>query len=96
MLGTAAYQFLPCEDGNMPMAVLYRKDRKTGEVRRKYQADSAKANAGIGDVLFWLVRSVTHKPMPGALPSDSVLGDAARDAALDALDALLATKGDAA
>ena len=41
MLGTAAYQFLPCEDGNMPMAVLYRKDRKTGEVRQlTYEQDS--------------------------------------------------------
>jgi hypothetical protein len=72
------------------------RSRKTGEVRRKHVADSAKANAGIGDVLFWLVRSVTHKPMADALPSDQALGDAARDAALDALDALLATKGDAA
>ena len=41
MLGTAAYQFLPCEDGNLPMAVLYRKDRKTGEVRQlTYEQDS--------------------------------------------------------
>ena len=41
MLGTAAYQFLPCEDGNMPMAVIYRKDRKTGEVRQlTYEQDS--------------------------------------------------------
>jgi len=41
MLGTAAYQFLPCEDGNMPMAVLYRVDRKTGEVRQlTYEQDS--------------------------------------------------------
>ncbi len=41
MLGTAAYQFLPCEDGNMPMAVLYRKDRKTGAVRQlTYEQDS--------------------------------------------------------
>ena len=41
MLGTAAYQFLPCEDGNMPMAVLYRKDRKTGEIRQlTYEQDS--------------------------------------------------------
>ena len=65
------------------------RSRKTGETRRKFQADSAKANAGAGDVLFWLVRKVTHKPMPDALPSDETLGDAARDAALDALDALL-------
>ena len=41
MLGTASYQFLPCEDGNMPMAVLYRKDRKTGEIRQlTYEQDS--------------------------------------------------------
>ena len=41
MLGTAAFQFLPCEDGNMPMAVLYRIDRKTGEVRQlTYEQDS--------------------------------------------------------
>ena len=41
MLGTAAYQFLPCEDGNMPMAVMYRKDRKTGEIRQlTYEQDS--------------------------------------------------------
>ena len=65
------------------------RSRKTGETRRKFQADSAKANAGAGDVLFWLVRKVTHKPMPDALPSDEMIGDAARDAALDALDALL-------
>ena len=40
-LGTGAYQFLPCEDGNMPMAVIYRKDRKTGEVRQlTYEQDS--------------------------------------------------------
>ncbi|MBO7654439.1 MAG: hypothetical protein J6U40_05905, partial [Kiritimatiellae bacterium] len=31
-LGTAAFQYLPCEDGNMPMSVMYRKDRKTGVV----------------------------------------------------------------
>ncbi len=41
MLGTAAYQFLPCEDGNMPMAVIYRVDRRTGEVRQlTYEQDS--------------------------------------------------------
>ncbi len=41
MLGTAIYQFLPCEDGNMPMAVIYRRDRKTGEVRQlTYEQDS--------------------------------------------------------
>lgn len=72
------------------------RSRQAGEIRRKYTADSAKANAGAGDVLFWLVRKVTHKPMADALPADQALGDAARDAALDALDALLAAKGDAA
>lgn len=72
------------------------RSRKTGETRRKYQADASKANAGLGDVLFWLVRKVTHQPMADALPDDQTIGDAARDAALDALDALLAMKGDAA
>ena len=32
LLGTGAYQFLPCEDGNFPMCVIYRIDRKTGKV----------------------------------------------------------------
>lgn len=72
------------------------RSRKTGEVKRKVTHDEAKANAGIGDVLFWLVRKVKHQPMADALPSGETLGDAAREAALDALDALLATKGDAA
>ena len=41
LLGTGAYQFLPCEDGNMAMCVLYRIDRKTGEVRQlTYEQDS--------------------------------------------------------
>jgi len=40
-LGTAAYQFLPCEDGNLPMCVMYRLDRKTGEIRQlTYEQDS--------------------------------------------------------
>ena len=44
-------------------------------------------------VLFWLVRQVSHKPMPSALPSDSTLNETARDAALDALDALISSRG---
>ena len=41
MLGTGVFQYLPCEDGNMPMAVAYRVDRKTGEVRQlTYEQDS--------------------------------------------------------
>ena len=41
MLGTGSYQYLPCIDGNEPMAVLYRVDRKTGEVRQlTYEQDS--------------------------------------------------------
>lgn len=62
---------------------------RDGSVSRKYRAaGSPQSNAGMGDVLFWLVRQVTHQPMPDALPSDPTLGDAARAAALDALDAL--------
>ena len=41
MLGTAPWQFLPCEDGNYPMCVLYRVDRKTGETRQlTFEQDS--------------------------------------------------------
>ena len=41
MLGTAAFQFLPCEDGNYPMCVVFRQDRATGEVRQlTYEQDS--------------------------------------------------------
>ena len=91
-------EWVPDEDGVVRPALVAAanyvktsRSRKTGELRRKYQADSAKANAGTGDVLFWLVRQVTHRPMADALPTDETLGDAARDAALAALDALLAT-----
>jgi len=44
---------------------------------------------GSGSVLYWLVRSVTHKAMPDALPSDRDLSDAAYEAALDVIDALI-------
>ncbi|HOR69064.1 MAG TPA: hypothetical protein PLY53_15750 [Planctomycetota bacterium] len=40
-------------------------------------------------VLFWLVKAVTHQPQPDALPDDRTLGDAAREGALDALEVLL-------
>lgn len=44
---------------------------------------------GSGSVLFWLVRSVTHKAMPDALPPEGDLADAAHEAALDVIDALI-------
>ncbi len=97
---SADIEWVPDEDGVVRPALVAAgnyvrtsRSRKTGEVKRRYTADSQKANAGIGDVLFWLVRKVTHRPMADALPSDQTLGDAARDAALDALDALLSSKG---
>ena len=34
LLGTAGYQYLPCEQGNWPMCGLYRLDRRTGEMRQ--------------------------------------------------------------
>ena len=41
MLGTASFQFLPCEDGNYPMCVVFRQDRATGEIRQlTYEQDS--------------------------------------------------------
>jgi hypothetical protein len=99
----AEVEWVPHPDGGVRPALVAAgnyvrtsRSRKTGEVKRKVTHDETKANAGIGDVLFWLVRKVTHKPMADALPDDQTLGDAAREAALDALDALLAAKGEAA
>ena len=41
LLGTGVYQFLPCEDGNFPMCVLYRMDRRTGEtIQLTFEQDS--------------------------------------------------------
>ncbi len=49
-LGTAAFQFLPCEDGNMPMSVMYRKDRKTGTViQLTFEQDSDYTPAVMND-----------------------------------------------
>jgi hypothetical protein len=49
-----------------------------------------------GVTLFWLVRHVKHLPMPEALPLQSDLDAAARDAALDVIDAILSQPGEAA
>ncbi len=50
MLGTAAYQFLPCEDGNFPMCVLYRIDRRTGEtIQLTFEQDSDYTPAVLND-----------------------------------------------
>ncbi len=65
------------------------RNRKTGAVSRRRTRVADRANAGAGDVLFWLVRQVTHQPMPDALPPDTALGEAALDAAQDAIDAML-------
>ena len=41
LMGTGVYQFLPCEDGNFPMCVIYRMDRKTGEtIQLTFEQDS--------------------------------------------------------
>ncbi len=50
LLGTAAYQFLPCEDGNYPMCVLYRMDRRTGEtIQLTFEQDSDYAPSVLND-----------------------------------------------
>ena len=41
MLGTAAYQGLPCVSGSLPVAMLYQLDRKTGAIRQlTFEQDS--------------------------------------------------------
>ena len=84
------------DGGVRPALVAGGKRAKAGGKRAKAGGKRAKAGAArvtAGAVLFWLVRSVTHEPMPEALPGAEALADAARDAALDALDALLASEG---
>ena len=50
LLGTGAYQFLPCEDGNFPMCVLYRMDRRTGEtIQLTFEQDSDYAPSVLND-----------------------------------------------
>lgn len=66
-----------------------------GGVRPALVAGATRAESN-ETVLFWLVRQVKHLPMPGALPDQARLDDAARDAALDTLDALLSQPGAAA
>jgi len=65
MLGTAAYQGLPCENGSMPMAVLYRLDRKTGAVRQlTFEQDSDYTPTVLNDgrVLYtrWEYSDIPH------------------------------------
>ena len=59
-------------------------------------AITKRKDARSADVMYWLVRQVTHHPMPDALPDERAVADAAADAAADAIDSLLATIGDAA
>jgi formylglycine-generating enzyme required for sulfatase activity len=65
LLGTGAYQFLPCEDGNFPMCVLYRIDRRTGEtIQLTYEQDSdyTPVVANDGRVMYtrWEYSDVQH------------------------------------
>ncbi len=65
LLGTGAYQFLPCEDGNFPMCVLYRLDRRTGEtIQLTYEQDSdyTPVVANDGRVMYtrWEYSDVQH------------------------------------
>ena len=50
LMGTGAYQFLPCENGNFPMCVIYRLDRKTGEtIQLTFEQDSDYTPTVLGD-----------------------------------------------
>ena len=80
-------EWLPHPDGGIRPALVLGEKRRTGE---------KKTDGTASEALFWLVRQVSHKPMPEALPSDGTIGDASREAALDAIDALLAIKGEVA
>lgn len=94
--------WMPHPDGGLRPSLVAGADyaretrHRDGTRTRKRTASEAKANAGMGEVLYWLVKRVTHEPMPDALPTDDALGDAALAAARDAIDALLAGGGAAA
>ena len=65
LLGTGAYQFLPCEDGNFPMCVLYRIDRRTGEtIQLTFEQDSDYAPCVMNDgrVMYtrWEYSDIQH------------------------------------
>lgn len=50
MLGTAAYQGLPCVGGSLPVAMLYQLDRKTGAIRQlTFEQDSDYTPAVLND-----------------------------------------------
>lgn len=73
---------------------LKRTRTRSGRTRQRHVHTPAAANAGAGDVLFWLVKQVTHHPQPDAMPEQATLDTAAYEAAQDAIDDLIA--GDAA
>ena len=65
LLGTGTYQFLPCEFGNMPLAVLYRRNRRTGRTDQlTYEQDSDYTPSVMADgrVLYtrWEYSDLTH------------------------------------
>jgi len=65
MLGTAVYQGLPCENGSMPMAVLYQLDRKTGAIRQltfEQDSDYTPTVMNDGRVLYtrWEYSDIPH------------------------------------
>lgn len=68
--------------------------KRRGQTRQRHTQNPAAATAGAGDVLYWLVRQVTHRAQPDAMPTQDTLTDAAYEAAQDAVNDLIA--GDAA
>ena len=65
ILGTTTYQYLPCEDGYMPMNVVYRRDRRTGETRQltfEQDSDYTPSVTHDGRVLFtrWEYSDLPH------------------------------------
>ncbi len=65
MLGTAAYQGLPCEGGSKPMALLYQLDRTSGSIRQltfEQDSDYTPTVMNDGRVLYtrWEYSDIPH------------------------------------
>lgn len=93
--GRLAFVYGLYKDGSWRPA-LAAKDNYVKRIARGKNAGSErlarrneKGNSGVGQVQFWLVRSVKHKPDPRALPEAEDLSEAAGDTARAELSLIL-------